>query len=252
MMGAGDRVVGVSSWCRRPREALTRPKVASYTEVLPERVAELEPDLVLTTTGVQKDALSKLQSLGCPVYPVPIPRDVYGILSNIVDVGGLVGENASALELAGNLSTYLMELKRLRPGNSSLTAYVEIDLGGPTIPAYYSHVTSALHLAGIANVYVSTPESYLYGMKVADYPVLDVVKELEHLNPDVIVYESKSLHPDMDEGYIVMVERGLKHLKAVENGRVITVPADTLAHYGPSFLKDVKEICVKIWSLMIG
>ncbi|MEM0482823.1 MAG: ABC transporter substrate-binding protein [Nitrososphaerota archaeon] len=249
MLGVGGRVVGVSSWCHRPREALKRPKVGSYTEILRDKVRELGPELIFTTVGAQRRALEELLSLGYPTYPVPLPKDVYAILSMVVEVGGMVGEPEAALSLSDRLARRLEDLRTLRRGNRMPRVYVEIDLGGPTVPAYFNHINSALHLAGIANIFGDSPDEYLYGMRVGDYPVLDVAGELQRRDPDVIVYESKSFHPLPDEGLEVMRKRGLEGLRAVKTGSVLTLPADTLAHYGPSFLEEVVKVCERVWEL---
>ncbi|MDW8044110.1 MAG: ABC transporter substrate-binding protein, partial [Nitrososphaerota archaeon] len=176
--------------------------------------------------------------------------DVYSILSMVIEVGGLIGEHEEALNLSTTLLAQVEDLRSLRKPGRRPRVYVEIDLGGPTIPAYFSHVTSAFTIAGIDNVFAGTPQSYLYGMKVNDYRVMDVAAELKRRNPDVIVFESKSFKPDEDEGLKIMRERGLESLEAVETGKVLTLPADTLAHYGPSFIVEARKVVEKIYSML--
>jgi len=248
MLGVGEKVVGVSSWCHRPREALSKPKVGSYVDVVEEKLKELRPDLVITTIGAQRTILEKILGFNIPTYPIPFPKDVYGIFSSVLEVGGLVGKHDEALELVRRLLVQVDELRKLAKSWTRPSVYIEIDLGGPTIPAYFNHVTSALDLAGLRNVFSDQPTSYLYGMKVGDYPVLDVAEEIRRRNPDVIVYESKSFHPSDDEGMRVMLDRGLEDVSAVRNGRVLTVPADTLAHYGPSYFIESTQVFCKIWN----
>ncbi|MDW8042380.1 MAG: ABC transporter substrate-binding protein [Nitrososphaerota archaeon] len=254
-LGAGKRVVGVSSWCHRPKEALSRPKVGSYTLVIEEKLRQLDPELIFTTTGAQKEALLKLLDLGYPTYPIPYPRDLYAILSMFAEVGGLIGENFRALELCRSAVELIGQLSSRWKEKSiavrSPRVYVEIDLGGPTVPAYFNHITHAFHLAGIENVLLHRPVDYLYGMQVNGYEVFDVVTEIRRLDPDVIVFESKSFHPNDREGLEVMESRGLSDLRVVKTGRVLTVPADTLAHYGPTFLKEVLTVCDKVWEAFL-
>src|SRR5271170_4707292 len=62
-LGAGDRVVGVSNYCRYPAAVLSLPKVGSYTKPDPEKIALLHPDLVI----IQKSAVGlgeRLSALG--------------------------------------------------------------------------------------------------------------------------------------------------------------------------------------------
>lgn len=249
-LGAGDRVVGVSSWCHRPKEALSRPKVGSYTHLLEERLLSLEPDIVFTTTGAQRGVLERLVQLGIPTYPIPYPKDLYAILSMVSEVGGLIGERDAALELCSELLLNIQELRSLARSNVRPSVYVEIDLGGPTIPGYFNHVTHALHLAGLRNAFSDRGVDYLYGMEVKGYEVLDVVGAIRERDPDAIVFESKSFHPRESEGLEVMLSRGLSDLRAVREGRVMTLPADTLAHYGPSFVRGIGAVLERVWSLI--
>jgi ABC-type Fe3+-hydroxamate transport system substrate-binding protein len=255
MLGAGDRVVGVSSWCHRPAEVLSKPKVGSYTMVLEDKLAMLNPDLLLTTTGAQRGIVEKLVALGYPTYPIPYPRDLYSILSMISEIGGLIGENDMALNLCEQLLKHVEKLRSLgreftNKHQSRPTVYVEIDLGGPTIPAYFNHITHALYLAGLKNMFQHISQDYVYGMEVKGYLAIDIAETLRKLDPDIIVYESKNLHPDVNEAFQVMQSRGLANLRAVESGKVITLTADTLAHYGPSFLTEIVNVARNIWRLV--
>lgn len=255
MLGAGDRVVGVSSWCHRPAEALSKPKVGSYTMVLENKLSELKPDLLLTTTGAQRGIVEKLVALGYPTYPIPYPKDLYSILSMVSEIGGLIGENDKALELCEKLLKYAEKLRALgeelkQMYRLSPSVYVEIDLGGPTIPAYFNHITHALNLAGLKNVFQNISQDYVYGMEVTGYATVDVVETLRKFDPDIIVYESKNLRPDKNEALQIMQSRGLSNLRAVTNKKILTLPADTLAHYGPSFLTEIINVAKNIWKLV--
>jgi iron complex transport system substrate-binding protein len=73
-LGLGDRVVGVSSYCRYPEAALRLPKVGSFMRPEPEVIARLRPDLVIVHAG-----------------PHTVPRQLatLGIASLTVDRGTL-------------------------------------------------------------------------------------------------------------------------------------------------------------------
>src|ERR1700677_180180 len=62
-LGAGDRVVGVSNYCRYPPAVLSLPKIGTFTKPDPEKIALLRPDLVIIekpATGVAE----RLSALG--------------------------------------------------------------------------------------------------------------------------------------------------------------------------------------------
>jgi len=66
-IGAGDRVVGVSGFTVRPREARKKPKVSSFLDANFDRILELKPDLVLGFSDLQADLAKQLARRGVPV-----------------------------------------------------------------------------------------------------------------------------------------------------------------------------------------
>ena len=50
-LGAGNRVVGRTSFCNYPPEAKQKPKIGGYTDPNIETIASLRPDLVLLQTN---------------------------------------------------------------------------------------------------------------------------------------------------------------------------------------------------------
>ena len=82
-LGLGERLVGRSAFCHRPAPVLALPVVASYTKTRLELLRSLKPDLVLLSTGVQREQALRLKEEGFPVYAVPLPTSPYGILENL-------------------------------------------------------------------------------------------------------------------------------------------------------------------------
>src|SRR5580700_3287775 len=96
-LGAGDRVVGVSSYCRYPAAALSLPKVGNYAKPDPEKIALLRPDLVF----IQKSAAAltdRLDALGIKHYAIQI-GSLAEVYSMIHDIGGAIGLSGAAERL---------------------------------------------------------------------------------------------------------------------------------------------------------
>lgn len=66
-IGAGDRVVGVSSACNYPDAALPLPKCGDYAGPNLEVIASLMPDVVIAGNYLQADAIESLEKLGIRV-----------------------------------------------------------------------------------------------------------------------------------------------------------------------------------------
>lgn len=75
-LGLGDRVVGVSTYCRYPKDVLSLPKVGTFLKPEPETIARLKPDLVYVHAG-PNNVVTQLAALG--------------IRTAVVDRGSLAG-----------------------------------------------------------------------------------------------------------------------------------------------------------------
>jgi len=106
LLGEGDRVVGVSGYTVRPPEARQKPKVSAFISAKFEKIAALEPDLVLAFSDLQADLVAELVRRGMNVV-VFNQRSVAEILQMIRMLGGLVGRQSEAERLADRLASDL-------------------------------------------------------------------------------------------------------------------------------------------------
>src|SRR5207248_1688589 len=114
LLGQGDRIVGVSGYTVRPREARSKPKVSAFINARFDKIMALEPDLVLAFSDLQADLAAELVRRGVAVVTFN-QRSVAEILQMIRMLGGLVGEQASAERLADDLAS---GLERIREASS--------------------------------------------------------------------------------------------------------------------------------------
>lgn len=226
-IGLGDRVVGVSAFCARPVEARLKRKIGSYNTVSPQLLDELDPDLIMTVTGYQRDFAVNL-SQRYPVYPLELPVSVAGIVDMVVKVGLVTGKQEASRELASSL---LVEAGAPRH-RTSLTTYVEIDLGGPVTFGAHSYITDAIRLLGNPSLYEKERVEWVK-------PNLEFVKDQD---PDVILYEAKMFSKfGRVELEALVGEREWNSLRSVRTGNLLLTPGplDFLAHHGPAFITEV-------------
>ena len=110
LLGQGDRIVGVSGYTVRPPEARLKPKVSAFINAKFDRIAELKPDLVLAFSDLQADLCAELVRRGMNVV-VFNQRSVAEILQMIAMLGGLIGCQREAEQLADRLGSDLDVLK---------------------------------------------------------------------------------------------------------------------------------------------
>jgi len=102
LLGAGDRVVGVSGYTARPPEARQKPKVSAFINARFDKIAALQPDLILAFSDLQADIAAELIRRGFSVVTFN-QRSITEILAMIRMLGGLVGLQSKAEQLAESL-----------------------------------------------------------------------------------------------------------------------------------------------------
>jgi len=230
-MGLGDFVVGVSVYCVRPESARKKNIVGSYNSFKENKLRELMPDVIFTTTGYQLELIEKLNDK-FNVYPVRLPPSVSEIISTCFEVGVVAGYFSKAREIERKLTTELGNLISSARKEVKPRVYVEIDLGGPVTFGAYSYITDAIEFLGGVNVFGEFPAEWL---KSDD----EIVKEL---NPDLIIYEPKMFSKRRErERILSMFNARFGDIKAVKEGKIFITPGiyDFLAHHGPSFITEV-------------
>jgi iron complex transport system substrate-binding protein len=106
LLGQGDRIVGVSGYTVRPPEARQKPKISAFINAKFDKIAALEPDLILAFSDLQADLVAELIRRGLPVVTFN-QRSVGEILQMIRMLGGLMGCQAKAERLADQLEAGL-------------------------------------------------------------------------------------------------------------------------------------------------
>jgi len=224
-----DKVIGVSSYCYRPKEALKKPKLGGYLKVNIQLLKSLNPDIILTTTGVQRKLNEELLKEGFIIFTTKLANSLYDILDNIIRIGNLFSITKFAYERTNELFDII---KSLSSNKIKATYFAEIDLAPEITFGSNSYITHALYILGYENIFMDKKQSYFF----ANY------EEVKLRNPDFIIYEPKPERikkPTLEE----IIERynklGLSNIKAVKEKRIIITPGDYIAHYGPSFISEV-------------
>jgi len=98
LLGEDRRIVGVSGYTARPPEARSKPKVSAFISAKLDKIAGLNPDLILAFSDLQADIVRELTRQGFNVM-VFNQRSVRQILEMILLLSRIVGasEKGSAL-----------------------------------------------------------------------------------------------------------------------------------------------------------
>jgi iron complex transport system substrate-binding protein len=235
-LGAGDRVVGVSNYCRYPPVALSLPKVGTYAKPDTERIALLRPDLVF----IQKSAANladRLDALGIKHVEVTI-GSLAEVYSMIGDIGRAVGLPDRAEKLNRDIGSRLDAIRAEAGGKTRPTVLIVVGrtpglLTGLKAAGRSPYIGELLDIAGGSNV--------LTGTAIA-YPQISL-ETVVRLNPDVILDTSNmgdAADASLRETRLREPWMAHRELAAVQNGMVFGLTSESLVTPGPRVVDAVE------------
>jgi iron complex transport system substrate-binding protein len=229
-LGARDRLVGVPAGLAKgdgPRKAprSAAEVVSPNLQVRVDRVAELEPDLIVATPSTdQLDVARAQRETGATVYVQP-SGSIEDVLRATLELGFLVGEPVEARAVASRIRSEVAAVEDRVEGTPVTTTFV--DTGFFVTVPFRSLLGDLVSRARGESVVGETP-----GVE----PIS--VAQLRRLDPEVYLATSdsrvslRSLRRD---------ERTAK-LTAVEKGRVVVLPSDLVQRAGPYVAQALERV----------
>lgn len=184
-MGYSDLIVGVSEFCPRYTPQLQAPIVGDYLKVDDAALLQVQPDLILLTTGIQRKLAYKLHQQGLPVYLLPLPNSLHGVLENVMTLGALIDDLPAARSLAHTWNRLFLDLEADSPSPKP-RVYAELWFG--------KHVRMAGGLTFVHDLIQAAGGENIFGGRRTGYLELDT-KEVERLQPDIFLCFSEPEYP---------------------------------------------------------
>lgn len=236
--GAGDRLVGVTTFCNYPEAANSIQKVGDTISPNIETIVALKPDIVFVSTASQIEAFLKtLEQNGIAVY-VTNPNSLDGVFKNLKQLGIIFGTEKVATDLVNGLEDREQAVhtscNTLRLEDEwdewydekvgILRVFVQISKEPLFTVGKTAFLNDLLETAGGASVTANVESAY---------PRLSKETALA-LNPDVIILSESDDNREPNDVF--------KNSPAVRNGRVISVSADLLSRPGPRLVDALEQI----------
>lgn len=180
-MGLGDRVVGVSTYCRYPEIVKTLPRVGTFLRPDAEVIARLRPDLVVVHAGPH-DVVRQLSMLG--IRSATVDRGTLpAVYASIRAIGAVSGSRDRAEQLVSELERRLDRVRAAVAGRPRRKVLVIVGRRAGTLTDLIgvgsgSYLSDLVEIAGGVNV--------LGGRNLLEYPRISMESTIR-LAPDVIV-----------------------------------------------------------------
>lgn len=224
-LGAGDRVVGVTSYDDYPAEVADIAKVGDFAGPNMEAVAAADADLVLVTTGVQADIIAKLEEMGATVVALD-PQTLDGVYEDITEVASMVDEVEAGNALVEAMKGDAAEIEAALEGVEPRSAFIEVGQNPLFTVGASTLLDDLLRRAGGTNV-VAEPGYVAYSSErlVADDPA--------------VYLATKSSGTDAAS---LAKRPGYAGLTAVKTGRVVILDDNLVSRPGPRIVEGLRLI----------
>jgi iron complex transport system substrate-binding protein len=233
-IGAGDKVVGVTSFCKFPPEATKRAIVGGFSpkSLSLEKIVALQPDLVLTTGRIHAQILEEIGRLGIPAIALK-GESFEDLDAELRMLGGLTGCQPQAAKLADEIrrrKDAVVETGAKVPSDKRVTVFYQawdepLSAAGPE-----SYIGRMIEMCGGRNVLTDTSAQY---PKISEEIVLS-------RNPDVILATSKGVKDVNVE--TLRSRTGWGQLQAVRNNRLYLIDGELILRCGPRLIDALEQM----------
>jgi len=225
--GAGDRLVGVVEWSDYPEPVRDLPRVGNAFSIDDERIAGLEPDLVIAWAGGNPtQVIERLRGRGYRVEAFAT-SGLEDVAEQLLAVGRLAGTEAQAGAAAAGYRDTLASLRAAQEGKRPVRVFYQVSarplytVGGDQV------ITRVLSLCRGENVF-------------SDLGQLAAVVDLEAVvarDPEAILASDGADLAGWDRW---------PELAAVRRGNLFTVDGDLIARPSPRLLDGAAQVCERL------
>jgi iron complex transport system substrate-binding protein len=227
-IGAGDKVVGVTTYDDYPEEVLDIEKIGDFNGINLERIIELEPDLVINYGDGVTEENERLIEAGIQIAGFE-PESIEEITDTILRIGEITGHKQEALDLVDEMTSKEAELLARIEGLESKTVFYEIWHEPLMAAGPGSFIDELIAIAGGENV---------AGDAEGDYPQFDLEQLIER-NPEVYLTAN-----DLPEKTVESIKErpGYSEIDAIKNDRVYLIDGNVISRPGPRIIEALEMI----------
>jgi len=229
-LGLGEKIVGVSTYCNYPPEALTKEKVGGYITPSMEKIIALRPDLVIQTAdGDLKTFVSRLAGLGIPVY-ITNPRSIPDILNAILKIGEVTFSLPAAQDLVAAMRGKIRAVQDKVKGLPRPRVLHTLSVDPLVSSGKGTFVNDLISMSGGENVAENAK---------GKHPLLSM-EEVVARDPQVIVLSTMFVNEPM----AAQKKWWSRHreISAVRMGRIYVIQADLILRPSPRIVDGLAEM----------
>lgn len=227
LLGEGERIIAVTTYCLRPIEARIKEKIGTVRESNVEKIISLQPDLVIATSLTNMRVVTKLRKTGIKVIIFSEPKNYVNLCEQFSELAALVGKKEVAARILKEANTKIDRLKEKVRGLRSPTVFVQVGSKPLFAATGNTFINDFIVFAGGRNI-ASDAASGLYSRE-----------EVIRRNPEVILIVTMGISGEVEK----TTWEKYKALDAVRNKKIYFIDSDKVC--SPTtlgFAKALEEI----------
>ena len=229
-VGAGAKVVGVTSFDDYPAEVKEIEKIGTFEGPNLELIQKAKPDVVLAGGYIQEDLIASLEQLNIPVISTEA-TDFNSIFDSIALIGKVSGNEQKAAEVVKGMKDKIAEIQDKVKGQTPKSTFYVVWTDPLTTAGSGTFINDVIKAAGGTN----TAEKVEYWAK---YSAEELVKD----NPEYLL---SSIHATNEGVKADFYKQSpiFKNLDSVKNDKVYLMSDDNvISRPGPRIVQAIEEI----------
>jgi iron complex transport system substrate-binding protein len=227
-VGAGDRLVGDTTYCDYPPQAKTIAKIGDTLNPSLERIIGLKPQVVLISTASQLETFTQqLQNQNIAVF-VTDPHDLEGVFRSIEQIGQIMSQQQQAGALVQKLRERTNAVAAAVKNATPVRVFYQASAEPLYVPGHDAFVTDLMRRAGGLSVTADVPGAW---PKFSNESALAA-------KPDAIILPTGGSMGSANS----TVAEALRNSPAALSGRVYKINDDLLARPGPRVVDGLEQM----------
>lgn len=223
-VGAGDKLVGVTTYCNYPLEAQKIQKVGDTINPNIENIIALKPQIVLVSTASQIESFTRrLEQQNIHVF-VTNPNSLDDVYKSIDKIGEIFGRSEKSKEIVESLQKRVAAIESKTKTGKVEKVFVQISKEPLFTIGRESFLTDLIERAGGVSLTKDV---------AAAYPKLSKETALAS-NPEAIILSDSEDNREPNELF--------KDSPAVKNARIFRIDADIISRPGPRLVDALEQI----------
>jgi iron complex transport system substrate-binding protein len=232
-LGLSDKIIGVTSYCNYPAEALEKEMVGGFSTPDIEKIIALDPDVIFAAPIHEAEVIPQLENLGLTVIALT-PETIDETYDAIELVGTVTGvqENASFLieNMKSEISVVTSLVANLSKQEKPNVFYIVwhdplMTAGGDTLQG------QLIELAGGNNIFND----------LTSYPTVSLETVLDR-EPDIIIAGTSMGSGENAPLEWAQNESRLQGTEALKEGKVFSINTDFTGRFGPRIVDALYEM----------